>query len=59
MPDNDLTLYAKWTTNTHKVTFHANGHGTDPASIESQEYGTKVNSPGIIDPVEGYTHDGK
>ena len=59
MPDSNLDLYAKWTTNTHKVTFSANGHGTNPEEIPAQAYDSIITSPGTLAPVTGFTHDGK
>lgn len=39
------------------VTYDANGHGTPPCSVIVKS-GEKTTNPGIIEGVEGYTHDG-
>ncbi|MCR5272450.1 MAG: InlB B-repeat-containing protein [Lachnospiraceae bacterium] len=53
---SDLTLYAKWTADTHTVTFDANGHGTAPSS-QTIDYGDYVTEPD--DPsATGYTFGG-
>ena len=55
MPANDVTLYAKWTINTHTVTYNTNG-GNEIASFTA-EYGTAI--PTVDDPVKtGYRFTG-
>ena len=54
----NITLYAKWTqvVNTFRVTFHANGHGTDPAYQDVVE-GGKATEP-TAPTATGYTFGG-
>lgn len=51
----DITLYAKWV-QTATVTFHANGHGTEPAAVEVEIGGTCGTLPTMS--ADGYTFDG-
>ncbi|MBP5654307.1 MAG: InlB B-repeat-containing protein [Clostridiales bacterium] len=52
----DLTLYAGWDTESYKVTFDANGHGTAPAA-QTVKYGETAARP--EDPEDaGYEFDG-
>ncbi len=53
---SDLTLYAKWTADTHTVTFDTNGHGTAPSSqtIDYGDYVTEPDNPSAT----GYTFGG-
>ena len=41
MPDTDISIYARWTPNTYKVTLDANGgvFGTSPTTFKSVTYG--------------------
>jgi uncharacterized repeat protein (TIGR02543 family) len=55
MPDNDVTLYAKWTINQYTISFNSN-FGSAVTSI-IQDYNTAVTAP--IEPTRtGYTFNG-
>ncbi len=43
MPDQDITLYAKWIKNLYTITFHSNG-GSDVSNI-TKEYDEKITKP--------------
>lgn len=55
MPGSNLTLYAKWTLNTHNVVFNTQ-FGTTPAS-QSTAYGSEITPPATLSE-EGYTFRG-
>ena len=55
---SDVTLYAHWNTASFTISFNANGHGTNPSSIEV-EYGTQMtNLPTFSDPAGHYNFKG-
>ena len=61
MPDNDMTVKAQWTINSHKVTYSYNGTKPDKApaapSEVSYDYGTAVTVE-EAPTLEGYTFSG-
>jgi uncharacterized repeat protein (TIGR02543 family) len=52
MPAEDITLYAKWTTNTYTINFNSNGGNT--VTPITDVYGTNVSAP-TIPTKTGYT----
>lgn len=55
MPDDDITLYAKWSINQYTISFDVND-GTAVAPI-TQDYGSSVEAP-TAPSKEGYTFAG-
>ena len=46
MPDADATVYAKWTINSHTVTYDMNGHGTQVPQ-DTVNYGESIPQPEV------------
>jgi uncharacterized repeat protein (TIGR02543 family) len=45
-PNGEVNLYAKWTVNTHTVTYDMNGHGTQ-VSPDTVNYGESIPQPEV------------
>ena len=62
MPDNDLTVYAKWTVNSHTLTIHKNNGETGDPATATVDYDTSLNASNVSELATpsrtGYTFGG-